>query len=125
MTKGNPEQAREGHLRRTYGITSEQYQELYKRQEGRCAVCQKHQDELTRRLAVDHDHHTLEIRGLLCGNCNHRVVGKHTDPELLRRVADYVSQGTGWFTPPKKKRVRRSRAAKGSVAAQSARKVAR
>lgn len=106
---GNVEQAREGHLRRTYGITSEQYQQLFDKQEGRCAVCTKHQDELTVKLAVDHNHKTLEIRGLLCSTCNHRVVGRHTDAALVRRMADYLEQGTGWFTPPKKRRVKRPR----------------
>jgi hypothetical protein len=56
---------------------------------------------------VDHDHFSGEIRGLLCTYCNYRVVGKHRDGELLRRIADYVEQGTGWFVPKKKKTKKR------------------
>lgn len=97
------------HLKRLYGITEEQYDELFSRQDGLCAVCQRDASEFSVRLAVDHNHKTGEVRGLLCNFCNHRVVGRHTDPLLLRRVADYLEVGTGWFVPPKKKRPRKTR----------------
>lgn len=99
--------SRTSHLKRLYGITVEMYDSLLLKQDSRCAICGKHQDEFPKRLAVDHDHKTGEIRGLLCTYCNHRVVGRHTDGSLLRRIADYVDQGTGWFVPPKPKRKRK------------------
>lgn len=104
--------AREGHLRRLYGLTLEQYNELLQRQDEKCPVCLRHKDEFTTNLAVDHDHITGEIRGLLCNYCNHRMVGRHRDSALLRRIADYLEIGTGWFVPPKKKRRRKPRKAK-------------
>ena len=106
------DKARVGHLRRTYGITLEQYDFLLARQEGKCAVCLRPQEEFPTRLAVDHDHKTGEIRGLLCRYCNHRLVGRHRDSSLLRRIADYLEVGTGWFVPPKKKRRRKPRKVK-------------
>jgi hypothetical protein len=109
------ENARAGHLRRTYGITVEQYDELLARQNGCCAVCLKPEETFTVRLAVDHDHATREIRGLLCRYCNHRLVGRHRDSNLLRRIADYIEIGTGWFVPPKKKRRRKPRKAKTKI----------
>jgi hypothetical protein len=39
-------------------------------QEGKCAICQRHQNELTRTLCVDHDHKTNKVRALLCITCN-------------------------------------------------------
>lgn len=102
---------RAGHLRRTYGITEEQYEELLEAQNKNCAVCLRPASEFAVRLAVDHDHATGEIRGLLCGHCNHRVVGRHRDADLLQRVADYLRQGTGWFVPVKPKRRRKTRKA--------------
>lgn len=101
------DKARRGHLLRTYGITLEQYDELLARQDGLCPVCMRPSTEFPVRLAVDHDHKTGEVRGLLCNYCNHRLVGRHRDPELLRRIADYLEVGTGWFVPPKKKKPRR------------------
>lgn len=91
------------HLRRTYGISVAQYEELLEKQDHCCAICGKHADEEKRSLAVDHNHVTGEIRGLLCGYCNHRLVGRHRDGDLLRRIADYIEQGTGWFVPKKKR----------------------
>jgi hypothetical protein len=102
------DKAREGHLQRTYGISSEQYDELLERQDHKCPVCERHKDEFPTRLAVDHDHKTREIRGLLCNYCNHRMVGRHRDPAVLRRIADYLEAGTGWFVPVKKKRRRKT-----------------
>jgi len=91
--------AREYHLKKTYGITTEQYEALLKTQNSSCAICEKPSSEEKRSFAVDHDHKTGEIRGLLCHYCNYRMVGKHRDGSLLRKIADYVEQGTGWFVP--------------------------
>jgi DNA-directed RNA polymerase subunit RPC12/RpoP len=103
-----PDKQRTYHLRRLYGITPEQYDELLERQQGKCAVCLKDKEEFNVRLAVDHDHVSGEIRGLLCRYCNHRLVGRHRDSAVLRRIADYLDLGTGWFVPPKKKRRRKT-----------------
>jgi hypothetical protein len=108
FSKRKSESSRKHHLKKTYGITPEQYNEILAKQEYCCAICGKHEeDEKNRRLAVDHNHETGEIRGLLCSFCNHRVVGRHRDGDLLRKVADYIEQGTGWFVPKKKRPVKR------------------
>lgn len=69
--------AHSGRLVATYGITREDYEALLVLQGGRCAVCL--QLPKTKRLAVDHDHKTNEVRGLLCADvergCNHAVLG--------------------------------------------------
>jgi hypothetical protein len=105
--QNNPEQValrkREGNLKRLYGITLEQYNLLLNKQKECCAICEKHYSKFTRRLSVDHNHQTGEVRGLLCTYCNHRLIGRHKDPSLLRKMADYVEQGTGWFVPKKER----------------------
>lgn len=63
---------RKKHLRAHFGITIDQYNELLYRQHGVCALCGKPPERI--RLAVDHNHETQEVRGLLCGSCN-RVLG--------------------------------------------------
>lgn len=54
--------------RKTYGITLEQYDEMFRQQGGACAVCGSVPKK--NRLSVDHDHATGKVRGLLCMNCN-------------------------------------------------------
>lgn len=54
--------------------TMELYNNLFRAQQGRCAICRVSQTQLTRRLAVDHDHKTREVRGLLCIRCNSMVL---------------------------------------------------
>lgn len=109
----NPERQKENmrrlSLMRSFGITPEQYDEMLVRQNYSCYICERNQDQFDRRLAVDHNHITGEIRGLLCSYCNHRVVGRHRDGALLRKIADYIEQGTGWFVPPKKSKKRRTK----------------
>ena len=64
------ESRRKGRLKLKYGITVDDWNHKFVTQGGRCLICGKHQDELSKSLAVDHDHRTGAIRGLLCSTCN-------------------------------------------------------
>lgn len=64
-------------IEKTYGLTSEQYEELLRRQGGKCAICRARPK--SKRLAVDHDHKTGEVLGLLCSRCNHDLKGSAWD----------------------------------------------
>lgn len=100
--------SRERHLRRTYGIGEQEYSVLLERQKGVCYICERSPEELGARLCVDHDHHTGQIRGLLCRFCNRFVIGRHRNPVLFQRAALYLEQPeTGWIVPPKVKRRKR------------------
>lgn len=57
-------------LRRFYGMTVQQYNKMLLDQENCCACCGKHGSQFKRRLHVDHDHETGQIRALLCTECN-------------------------------------------------------
>jgi hypothetical protein len=106
----DPEYWRKQNLRRNFGITLEQYDQLLEIQDGKCAVCDKDHSFFKKKLAVDHNHKTGEIRGLLCGYCNYRMIARHTDSNLLRKMADYLDNRTGWFVPenrPTRKRKRK------------------
>lgn len=89
------EASRDKLLRRNYGITAEQYEQMQDAQAGLCAICRKpesakHQNGITRRLAVDHCHLTGRVRALLCSNCNHGIGHFKDTPGLMRRAAEYV-----------------------------------
>lgn len=75
-------------LRVKYGITLEEYKEIFDKQKGVCALCLR--EEKGKMLAVDHCHITGKVRGLLCGNCN-RALGLFQDnPDILERAKEYV-----------------------------------
>lgn len=71
-------------LCKQYGITVEEYDQMVENQNGVCAICEK-PCASGRRLAVDHDHVTGKVRGLLCGACN-RIIG-HLDNKVWRDAA--------------------------------------
>lgn len=104
-------------LKNEFNLTVEAYEALMAKQEYSCAICGKHEDGFGRRLHLDVDHITGELRGGLCYSCNRNLIGRHRDPELLRKAASYLE---GPFTgvivnerhykkPRRKKRVRRNR----------------
>lgn len=82
--------ARDLRLRRTYGITSEDYEQLLAAQAGKCAICAlPPRGKLP--LNVDHDHKTGLVRGLLCWSCNHRVLPSARDnAATLSSAAKYL-----------------------------------
>lgn len=71
-----PDKIRDKDYQRTYGITLEDYNKMFAKQKGKCAICRrpetaKRKDKsATLRLAVDHNHKTNKVRGLLCMKCN-------------------------------------------------------
>lgn len=80
-------------LRQRYGLSVERYDEMLAEQNFGCGICGRQCDS-GRRLAVDHDHSTNKVRGLLCSNCN-ITLGKMSDQqEWLRNAADYLDAFT-------------------------------
>lgn len=74
-------------------VSATTYREMLDRQGGVCAICKKTDPD--RKLAVDHNHATDEIRMLLCRQCNTGLGSFRDDPALLRLAAEYLEQ----FTP--------------------------
>ncbi len=100
-------------LSSSFGLTLDEYNELFKYQGGVCYLCKKPPNG--RRLSVDHDHQTGEIRGLLCTYCNRNIVGNLTLDQILG-VADYVTYpparvvfGGRRYVPEGKERPKRRR----------------
>lgn len=105
--------SRNNYLLKRYGITEDQYNELLRKQEGRCAVCGRDGGKFKTKLAVDHDHKTGHVRGLLCKYCNRYIVGRHrkdVGASLLQSAYEYLlREYPGWVVPPKVKKKRRKK----------------
>ena len=82
------EEARAIALMRNYGITIEEYDNMFAAQNGICAICGKPQNG--KRLFVDHNHETDKVRGLLCQNCNIALGHMGDDAQLLIKAIDYL-----------------------------------
>ncbi len=94
-TSVNKDRCRNLHLERKYGITLGIYNQMFKEQQGCCAICNTHQSNLTHALSVDHNHITQEVRGLLCKNCNAALGQFKGDGgvSLLRKAISYIKIG--------------------------------
>jgi hypothetical protein len=82
--------ARAKRLKMHYGITLQEYNEMFNRQNGCCAICKTHQSDLTVSLAVDHCHGTKKVRGLLCYNCNSGLGRFKDNISFLQEAINYL-----------------------------------
>lgn len=114
--KCSKEQGRRDHIWKCFRITLEEYNSILEFQGGGCGICGR-PPKPGKSLAVDHDHTTGYIRGLLCFLCNKRILGART-AEVLVKTAAYVTDppasralGRRVIAPgrPKKKRQPRRR----------------
>lgn len=96
----NPDVYRNGELRRNFGITLGDYQAKMLEQSGVCAICHRPETAIRMNkllpLAVDHNHTTGAVRGLLCTACNIGIGSLCESPELLRSAITYLEK---WNKP--------------------------
>ena len=78
-----------GFRRRGIDITLEEYNRLLLTQGGVCAICQE-PCSTGRNLAVDHDHKTGRVRGLLCSRCNSAIGLLRDDPAIAYKAEQYL-----------------------------------
>lgn len=88
----NPDIIRNNNYNFMYGISLEDYNKMFADQAGCCAICKKHQNEFTKKLAVDHCHETGKVRALLCAFCNTSLGNMNDDIELLKSAIDYLEK---------------------------------
>lgn len=82
-------------LLKLYGITPEQWDKMYHRQNGKCPICLKPlrkpgNKEGKPSSAVDHDHKSGRVRGIVDYYCNRRIIGRYRDTTKLKRLIDYL-----------------------------------
>lgn len=82
-----------GQLKHHYGLTIEEYDAMLSSQGHKCAICRRSAQEFTTALAVDHDHKTGKVRGLLCSNCNNGLGRFKDDPAVMSAAVAYLNKG--------------------------------
>lgn len=93
----NSAEGRDAVLERKYSITSATYDAMFKKQKGLCAGCGLPESTMGRngdviRLAVDHDHATGAVRGLLCRRCNTGLGHFNDDHTRLIKLVAYLTK---------------------------------
>lgn len=92
----NAHRIRNTNLKQNYGISLDEYEVLLAAQQGVCAICGKPEEQIhystgvPKNLAVDHDHNSGAIRGLLCGHCNNLLGAADDDIEVLEAAIEYL-----------------------------------
>lgn len=105
LSRANPDKRdlhKNNELKKMFAITLHDYRAKLAAQGGVCAVCREPERDMRngelKALAVDHDHHTGQIRDLLCGGCNRAIGNARENPETLRRAAAYLERHAGKVT---------------------------
>jgi hypothetical protein len=83
----HPEANRKDWLQHQYGISLEQFDQMFAAQNGCCAICKKPFQKVPH---IDHDHQTGKIRNLLCTQCNSGLGFFKDCPSLLQDAIKYL-----------------------------------
>lgn len=93
----HPDKVKSHSLKKMYGITLQDYQQMAEAQNYVCAICCEREvgvdkNGIPRSMPVDHCHTTGKIRELLCSACNKALGGFRDRPDLLRKAAEYIEK---------------------------------
>lgn len=96
VRKTQRSQIKNRHLKWAFGITLNDYNQMCEKQNNLCAICNKSETkkhgDIVRKLAVDHDHSSGKIRGLLCTRCNAGIGSFEDNIELLNDAINYLTK---------------------------------
>jgi hypothetical protein len=76
---------------RSFNLSLEDFNNLFQKQNGNCGICEKNQSLFKTKFAIDHDHKTGKVRGLLCASCNIGLGMMKDDKDILLKAIKYLS----------------------------------
>lgn len=92
----NREQLSAKERERTFGLTLAEYSAMVAAQDNKCAICDCGETQTrngkVKALAVDHNHETGEIRGLLCADCNQAIGKMKENRGILLAAIKYLDK---------------------------------
>lgn len=90
----NPHKAwalrRNSRLKEAYGMTLDDYNNMFIAQNGCCAICARPASDFPKKLVVDHNHETGKVRKLLCGLCNQMLGSSKENKQTLQKAIQYL-----------------------------------
>ena len=90
--KNHVDVIRKSQLKSKYGITQDEYDLNLELQDDACKICKTDASEFTKKLSVDHNHETGEVRGLLCPSCNSGLGQFKDNIEFLEEAIEYLKK---------------------------------
>lgn len=95
IARTNPDHAYLWSIKHNYGMTPDNLRYLLNKQRSKCALCRE--TPSSGRLVIDHNHKTLDVRGLLCRGCN--IVLGQIENALpnLPKWKKYMTNKTGFY----------------------------
>ena len=83
---------RNNHYKTAYGISQDEYIQMVVKVGNKCPICGSHHNPSKKqgRLCIDHCHKDGGIRGVICNDCNRALGSTKDNPEILRRLAEYI-----------------------------------
>lgn len=88
----NPEKKRKNKLKSEYGMTTEQWQDMFKSQGCKCAICNAADTGSKNGWNTDHCHKSGRVRFILCAHCNRGLGAFRDNPEIMRKAADMLEE---------------------------------
>lgn len=94
----SPNSHKNSYYKWKHGVTKSQYDSMFERQGGVCAVCRNKETGLNgkrtgiKALCIDHDHKTGAVRELLCNRCNTALGSLREDLNIITNLVDYIKK---------------------------------
>jgi protein-arginine kinase activator protein McsA len=84
-------------LQLRYGLTYEQWENMRHAEDYRCMICNISEDELGKKLDVDHCHNSGKVRGVLCNPCNTMLGHARDNIQILESSVKYLKEQGGGY----------------------------
>ena len=88
----NKEQRLQKNRKRLYNLEPQQYNEMFQKQKGCCAICFSHNSNLKQGLCIDHCHKSEKVRKLLCNKCNQALGLFNEDINIMQTAIEYIKK---------------------------------
>jgi len=84
-------------LQLRYGLTYEQWEKMREQENYKCMICGISEDEMGKKLDVDHCHDSGKVRGVLCNTCNTMLGHARDNVRILEEAVQYLKKNSGGY----------------------------